>query len=75
MLWHSAPLLQTRVTECFYNPFARDLGSVVALHDPVGFLSFVIVAQTVNVLNQNLALLIYALLFKAWHHWSNLIRG
>ena len=51
MLCHRAPLLRLRVTEFFYSSFARDLGSVVALHDPVGFLSFAIVVQTVNELN------------------------
>ena len=42
----------------FYSSFARDLGSAVALHGPVGFLSFAIVVQNVNVLIRNLALLI-----------------
>ena len=50
--------------------FARDLGSAAALHGLVGFLSFAIVVQTGNVLNRNSALLIQALLFKAWCHWN-----
>ena len=75
MLWNCEALLRLKVTVFFYSSFARVLGSDVELHSPVVLLSSAIVVQTVNVLIRNVALLIWVLLFKAWRHWSSLIRG
>ena len=43
----------------FYSSFGSEQDPAIALRGPVGSLSFAIVVQTVNMLNQNQALIMH----------------